>query len=190
MRRRIVMCALCVCMLGAFLYIGYENQKAPAARGELQYGCGGILLFSRTEQEGSTVHKTLYQIDNLTGNIIPLRSYALNREEKTLEIYDELRHRVLFSGSVLLNGEGIPENRAYFDCFFGPYSYVTKPRKPDPNIECEEGIPVYVSEHDQYGDIASHAVYYPDRETLLAEMGFLGQKPFFQYTDGGMQLPG
>lgn len=137
-----------------------------------------ILLFSRTGREGSTVRKTLYQVCPETKDIVPLRSYALNREKETLEIRDELRHRVLFSGSVQLNNEGDPENQAYFDFFFGNFSYVTKPWKPDPNIGYEEGIPVFFEEPDEYG---YHTVYYPDRETFLSEQGFSGQEPFYRY---------
>lgn len=142
-----------------------------------------LRIFSRTCQEGPTARKTLYQVDDQTKDIVPLRSYALNREEKTLEIRDELRHRVLFSDKILLDADGNPENEEYFDCFFGSLSYITKPEEPDPNVDCEEGIPVFIAEHDEYGYIYSHAVYYPDREALLAAYGFEGRMPFYQYRD-------
>lgn len=142
-----------------------------------------LRIFSRIQQEGPVSCKTLYQVEEQTKSIIELRSYTLNREEKTLEIRDGLRQRVLFSGSVLLDEDGNLQNEAYFDCFFGSCSYVTKPWEPDPNIGYEEGIPVFVAEHDKYGGIENHTVYYPDREALLAEQGFSGQEPFFRYTD-------
>lgn len=142
-----------------------------------------LLIFSRTWQEGTVTHKTLNQIVVPTKDIVPLRSYVLNREEETLEILDELRHRTLFSGSILLDESGNLQNEAYYDCFFGAISYVTKPWEPDPNIAYEEGIPVYVAEYDEYGHMDSHRIYYPDREALLSEQGFSGQEPFYQYTD-------
>lgn len=148
------------------------------------------LIFSRTRQEGAVTRKTLYQVVDGTRDIVPLRSYVLNREEETLEIRDELRRRTLFSGSVLLKEDGTPENEAYFERFFGNFSVVTKPREPDSEIVREEGIPVFVAERNQYGDIRGHAVYYPDREALLSEQGFSGQEPFYRYTDawGDLEL--
>lgn len=142
-----------------------------------------LRIFSRTRQEGPISRKTLYQIDEQTKDIIEIRSYTLNREERTLEIRDGLRQRTLFSGSVLLDEDGNLQNEAYFDSFYGTCSYVTKPWEPDPNIAYEEGIPVFVAEPDEYGWIESHTVYYPDRETLLSEQGFSEQEPFFQDTN-------
>lgn len=142
-----------------------------------------LRIFSRIQQEGPVSRKTLYQVDEQTKNTIELRSYTLNQEEKTLEIRDGLRQRILFSGSVLLDKDGNLQNEAYFDRFFGSCSCVTKPWEPDPNIGYEEGIPVFTAEHDEYGWIRSHTVYYPDREALLAEQGFSGQEPFYRYTD-------
>lgn len=159
-----------------------EPVEIPA-----DYVSEGIFLpiFSTTRQKGPVTEKNFYQVDKQTKDIVPLRSYALNREEETLEIRDELRQRTLFSGSVLLDEDGNLQNEPYYNCFFGSYSYVTKPWEPDPNIAYEEGIPVYMAERDEYGSIkiGSHTVYYPDRETLLDELGFSGQKPFYQYTD-------
>lgn len=142
-----------------------------------------VRIFSRTWQEGTETHRTLYQIVVSTKDIVPLRSYVLNREEETLEIRDELRHRTLFSGSILLDESGNLQNKAYFDCFFSTFSYVTKPWEPDPNIDYEEGIPVYIAEYDEYGHMDHHKIYYPDRESLLSEQGFSGQEPFYQYTN-------
>lgn len=137
-----------------------------------------LRIFSRTRQEGPVSCKTLYQVDEQTKNIVEIRSYALDREEMTLEIRDSLRNRSLFSGSVLLDEDGNLQNEAYYDYFFGSYSYVTKPWEPDPNIAYEEGIPVFFEEPDEYG---YHTVYYPDRETFLSEQGFSGQEPFYRY---------
>lgn len=142
-----------------------------------------LRIFSRTLQEGPVIRKIIYQIDEQTKNIIEIRSYTLNGEAETLEIRDGLRQRTLFSGSVLLDEKGRLQNEAYFDCFFGTYSYVTKPWEPDPNIAYEEGIPVFVAGRDEYGWIKSHKIYYPDKEALLSAYGFSEQEPFYQYTD-------
>lgn len=142
-----------------------------------------LRIFSRTRQDGTVTRKTLYQIDTQTKDIVPLRSYVLNRAEETLEIQDELRHRTLFSGSILLDESGNLQNEAYFDCFFGDISCVTKPWEPVSNIADKEGIPVFVAEYDEYGLMDSHGIYYPDREALLSEYGFSGQEPFYQYTN-------
>lgn len=111
----------------------------------------------------------IYEIYEGTKSPEEIRRWTLQKDTGMLAIWDCMKKQNLFEGKVELDEENNVVNQEYYDHLFWSrnYSIDNDPKKPTVSVWVESEI--------------SHMEEYPDRETFLANFGFAGKSPIYQY---------
>ncbi|MCM1253773.1 MAG: DUF3876 domain-containing protein [Clostridium sp.] len=153
----------------------------------------GFLVVDENEEYKTT---TYYQINR--GKAEPFRRYTLQKENNTLEIWDCLDNKSIFTGQVSLQEDGSLVNEEYYQSLLLDNLYHFNEASED------EPIPVWVVETDKEAGEQSgfewaqeevfgntgHTAEYENRQDFLADFGFADKEPYYQYYDscGNLQL--
>lgn len=137
--------------------------------------------FLTTETEGNTVTSTICRINEESRQVVELRKWTLTKEEQgdrgTLQIRDCLIGQDLYLGAVEFDSLGNLVNDKYYQYLFWQELETFGSWKNDEEIETTRLT------QDDY-----EKVTYQNREELLADCGFQGKEPFYEYYDSFHRL--
>lgn len=132
--------------------------------------------FMTVKTEENVEIKVICRINAGSGKVVELRKWTLHRNEETgeeiLHICDCLEQYDLYYGKVERNELGNLANDEYYQYLFGGDLEHFWSWENDHEIETEKYL---------HGDL--ERVVYADKEALLADCGFLQEKPFYEDYD-------
>lgn len=138
--------------------------------------------FLTTETMENTVINTICMINEESRQVVELRKWVLTEEEQdgrgALRILDCLTGQELYRGEVEWNSPGnLVNNKYYQHLFWQDLGYFW-------SWTNDNEIRTTKVTQDSY-----EIEIYQNREELLAEYGFAGKEPFFEYDDYSSHLP-
>lgn len=144
------------------------------------YEKAGGYTFLVTDNKDNVETHTIYCINQKNRQPIELRTWTLSRsenEEDTAKLYiwDCLEEAVIYDGKVRFNKIGQLVNDDYYQDMF--WKDMNRPW----DITADTEIPTV--KYGEDGKIGFETMTYESREALLADCGFQGAEPFYQYYD-------
>lgn len=160
---------------------------------------GGAML--TVTEEGAVCEKRICQLNECKGQAEEVRSWSLDGDNGRLRIWDCLRGKSLFDGNVLLDGEGEPLNREYYEYLFWENRSLLWDYSGDPTVrawlnekrpegEDAGGLEGFETVQNQVFGNMGHTAQYESRQAFLESCGYAGEEPIYQYYDrfGELQL--
>lgn len=161
--------------------------------------------FNTSEESETQRENILYRINEKEKRVEPLRGMTMQKESATLEIWDYLDNRSVFSGKAVIKEDGSLANAEYYQYLFQNDRYPFYQ-----SSDTDTTIPVWVSQSESTEDNKAkgeaqsrfelvqntvfgntgHMSEYEDQKTFISDFGFDGQEPFYCYYDrnGNLQL--
>lgn len=161
--------------------------------------------FCTSEESETHREDILYRINEEKKRVEPLRRLTLQKKSATLEIWDYLDNRSVFSGEAVVKEDGSLANEKYYQYLFrnGRYPFyqssdtdtairvwVSRSESAEGNSENDkEQSGFELVQNTVFGN-TGHMSEYEDRKIFLSDFGFGEKEPFYCYYDrnGNLQL--
>lgn len=147
------------------------------------------------EDEQTYQIQRIYQLDEQLGYVYEVRCWKLQRDTGELEIWDNLENQSLFEGIVVLDEEGNPANKEYYDMLFWDDRYWLRNYEEETSVQTwidgpreekteeSQGIKGFEKVQKEVFGNNGHTEEYESRESLLADFGFPDSDPVYEYYD-------
>lgn len=145
-------------------------------------------------ESGEIQEKRIYQLNEFRERAEEVRSWSLNRDSGMLRIWDSLRQQSLFEGEVVLDEEGQPLNREYYEYLFWEDLNLLWNYSADPVIRVwrnekreegndAQGLESFETVQNKVFGNLGHTAEYESRQAFLESCGYAGEAPIYQYYD-------